>query len=213
MMTTIIFDAEGVVIDTQKIWEQADIEFLSRRNISTDIKQLHSQIVGTNLVVGSQIMQQIFGFPGNPEKLAEERYIIVKELFSTKINFVPGFLEFYKQIKDKYKISIATALKKELMVIVNNNLHLTSLFSDHIYHITDVGNLSKPSPAIFLYAAQKLGSNPNECVVIEDAPNGISGAKRAGMKCIALTTTFHKDKLTEADIIVEHFKNINLDKI
>jgi beta-phosphoglucomutase-like phosphatase (HAD superfamily) len=76
-----------------------------------------------------------------------------------------------------------------------------------------VGNKSKPDPAIYLHAAEKLGSSPQECIVIEDAPNGIQSAKSAGMKCIGIATTFTKDKLVEADLIANGFEDIKIQEI
>ncbi len=55
-----------------------------------------------------------------------------------------------------------------------------------------------------------MGTLHDECVVVEDSPNGIRAAKNAGMQCIALTTTHNREKLTEADVIVDSFSNIDL---
>ena len=70
----------------------------------------------------------------------------------------------------------------------------------------------KPDPEIYLTAAAKLGLEPSECVVFEDAEAGIESAKRAGIKVVALATTFDREFLshTEADIIVEDFRDVNV---
>jgi beta-phosphoglucomutase-like phosphatase (HAD superfamily) len=70
----------------------------------------------------------------------------------------------------------------------------------------------KPDPEIYLTAAAKLGLEPSECVVFEDAEAGIESAKRAGIKVVALATTFDREFLrnTEADIIVDDFRDVNV---
>jgi beta-phosphoglucomutase len=73
-----------------------------------------------------------------------------------------------------------------------------------------VGYRSKPNPDIFLHAANRLGVRPENCVVIEDAPHGVEGARRAGMKSIALTTTYERSTLSQADVVVDSFAQINL---
>ncbi|MFA5991395.1 MAG: HAD family phosphatase [Candidatus Doudnabacteria bacterium] len=219
MIKAIIFDAEGVVIDTHSLWVRGDIKFIKNHSSVQNPEKIYhenivSKIVGHSILDGAIVMQKILGFPGEPEDLAKERMVTMENLFENDIKFIDGFVDFFNaQVKNIYKTAIGTAIKKELMTLVEKKLPIREFFGKDVYHIYDVGNISKPNPDIFLYTAKQLGVAPEECVVIEDAPNGIKAAKRAGMKCIALTTTFHKDKLTEADIIVEHFKNINLDEI
>jgi beta-phosphoglucomutase len=76
--------------------------------------------------------------------------------------------------------------------------------------LIDVEQRSKPNPDLFLHAAGRLEARPENCVVIEDAPHGVEAARRAGMKCIALTTTYDRRKLSQADIVVDTFDQIDL---
>jgi beta-phosphoglucomutase-like phosphatase (HAD superfamily) len=68
----------------------------------------------------------------------------------------------------------------------------------------------KPAPDIFLFAAKKLGVDPANCVVVEDAVNGIQAAKAAGMRCVAVATSFPSEKLGEADVVRERIADIRL---
>ena len=70
--------------------------------------------------------------------------------------------------------------------------------------------VSKPEPDIFLHAAKMLGENPANCLIVEDAPAGVAAAKRAGMSCVALSTTHGREHLLDADQIVDSFSEINL---
>ena len=76
----------------------------------------------------------------------------------------------------------------------------------------DVKN-KKPDPELFLIAAERMGIKPENCVVIEDAPNGVQAAKAAGAKCIAVTNSTNADNLKEADLICDSLKQINLELI
>ena len=212
MINTIIFDAEGVVIDTEPMWDKSQKEFIGRRGLSYDRKKIKHLISGKSLVDGVKIMQKEYGFIGNPKKLAKERKIIIKKLFKSQLKFIVGFKDFNQKIKKRYKTCIATSMDKELLKIVDKKLKLLQLFDNKVFSIQEIGNVSKPNPNIFLYAANKLNSKPEDCLVIEDSPNGIEAAKRAGMKCIALTTTYSKDKLIKADLIVDSYPQIDLNK-
>jgi beta-phosphoglucomutase-like phosphatase (HAD superfamily) len=142
--------------------------------------------------------------------MGNERGEIVEELFKDDVNFIPGFIDFYEKIKTDFKSAVATSLQRNFLEDGDKRLHLLKLFNGNVFSISDIGLISKPNPDIFLYAARKLNSPPENCLVIEDAPNGIESAKRAKMKCIAITTTFDRSKLTEADQIVNSYSEINL---
>jgi beta-phosphoglucomutase len=208
MITTIIFDAEGVVFDTESIWDDAQVEFLGRRDITYERDVLKPLLTGRSLIEGVRTMQSLYGFPGDPELLAQERLSIIKELFVSGVNFIDGFLDFHQHVQRHYKACIATAMDRSLFQLVESTLHLNKLFAKNIFFIDDVGGKGKPQPDIFLHAARQLQSIAQECLVIEDAPLGVIAAKHAGMKCIALTTTYRREKLSEADVVVENFAQI-----
>jgi HAD superfamily hydrolase (TIGR01509 family) len=205
MLTTIIFDAEGVVFDTEPVWDRAQVEFLRRRGIVYQREKLKPLLTGRSLIEGVWVMQELYGFPGEPEVLAQERRVLVKDFLTTGVNFITGFEDFYQQVAKKYKVCIATAMDRALFRIVESALSLRIFFAENMFFIEDVQGKGKPQPDIFLYAAKRLHSLVEECVVIEDAPLGIEAAKRAGMQCVALTTTYERDKLQRADFVVEGF--------
>ncbi|MCU0606787.1 MAG: HAD family phosphatase, partial [Candidatus Edwardsbacteria bacterium] len=158
-----------------------------------------------------RIMQGIYGFGGDPEQLALERIDIMRGLFASELAFVPGFIEFFAGIRDTHKTCVATSLHPELLALADRRLGLSRYFGDRMYTVADAGGAGKPDPAVFLYAAGKLGAAPAACLVIEDSPFGIEAAKRAGMRCAALTTTYGADKLAAADQVRDRFADIALD--
>lgn len=213
MIDTIIFDAEGVVFDSEAAWDKGQIEFLGRRGIVYEREKLKPFLTGRSLVEGVQVMQGIYGFSGDPEELAKERIAIVSQFFKNGLSFIEGFLEFYRKTHGHYKTCIATALTGDLLATVERTLDLSRLFSGNVFSINDVGNIGKPQPDIFLYAARKLHVPVEHCLVIEDAPLGVEAAKRAGMKCLALTTTYKREMLSAADWIVNGYGEIDLSTI
>lgn len=207
---TLIFDLEGVVIDTEPVWIHAATELLARRNIIYDNNKMQPLLIGTSLVEGIRILQQEYGFDGNPKELAKERMEIANGLLAREVNFMPGFPDFYKGVVAVYKTCIATSMYPEPFSYADKKLKLRELFNNNVFSIDEVGYVGKPNPSIFLYAAKQLNSIPERCIVIEDAPNGVEAAKRAGMYCIALTTSVSADKLGNADFIVDSFSQIEL---
>jgi beta-phosphoglucomutase len=205
----IIFDAEGVVVDTEALWDKSQEVLLGRRGLRWNREYLKPKMAGQTLLEGAQLMVDHYGLDEEAQLIAQERKVLIDDLFENEINFIDGFLQFIDSLKStSMRISIATAMDKNLMKKVEAKLNLTTIYGEHIYFIEDVGNKSKPEPDVFLLAAEKMEVDPSNCLVIEDAPHGIEAAKRAGMKSIGITTTFSKAHLTKADYVVDSFKDI-----
>jgi len=209
---TILFDAEGVIVDTEKVWDHGSTELLRRRGKVYDSKRTKPLLTGRSLPEGIRVMQEQYGFDGDPEVLARERLEIVRELFN-QVELMTGFLDFHARVHGRFKAAVATAMHEELLTPLDRRLGLTRLFEGHVYHLAHVGGRSKPNPDLFLYAAERLGSPPASCLVLEDAPYGIEAAHRAGMACIGLATTYPTEMLTAADRVVRSFTEIELDDL
>lgn len=207
MISALLFDLDGVVIDSEPLWDLSQIEFLGRRGITYE-KGMKHLITGKSVVEGVRVMQSLYGFAGDAAALAAERRAIVRELFETRITFMPGFEEFYQRERVDRATCIATALDRELLHVVDRRLGLGDLFGANLFTIADVGMRSKPDPEIFLHSARALNTPPDRCLVFEDAPYGIEAARRAGMRCIALTTTYPREQLLDADEVVDGFGEI-----
>jgi beta-phosphoglucomutase-like phosphatase (HAD superfamily) len=97
----------------------------------------------------------------------------------------------------------------------NINVVLTALAVETYFDevISGDGLPSKPDPLIFIKAADHLGIIPLNCLVIEDAAAGVQAAKAAGMKCIAVTTTNHAEKLADADVVLDNLAELMTDHI
>ena len=204
----ILFDAEGVVIDTEAVWDHGQRVFLERRGLVYDRERIKPLLTGRSLVDGARVMQRELGFSGDPEALAVERLEIVRELLVEEARFMEGFEAFFETVRGRYRCCVATALERSLLAAVDRKLGLSELFDGQLFSIADVENRSKPDPALFLFAAERLGVRPERCLVIEDAPNGIEAARRAGMRCVGLTSTYEAARLAAADWVVDSFAEI-----
>lgn len=210
---SVIFDLEGVIVDTEPLWDQVSIIFLQRRNAAYNRDRTKPLLMGRTLAEGVRIMQEQYGFGGDVDEQAIERREIARELFSEDVVFIPGFEKFYENVLGKgLKSAIATSLEKDFLKSIDQRLKLSELFNDKIFSIADVGYKSKPNPDIFLHAASQLSTLPSSSLVIEDAPNGVEAARRAGMRCVALTTSTTREKLMSASLVVDSYTEIDLSK-
>ena len=144
--------------------------------------------------------------------MIKERERIYRDISKDILQIFPGAAELVEAlIKNDFKLAVASSGTWDKL---NFNLEEAGLEDSFKVRIcaNDV-NEGKPDPEVYLKAAEKLGVKPEECVVIEDSYNGVKAAKAAGAKCIAVTSTFEKSKLKEADVIVNSLEEIDISMI
>ncbi|HSU83554.1 MAG TPA: HAD family phosphatase [Thermoanaerobaculia bacterium] len=211
MIEAILFDCDGVVLDSETIWDRCEEEFLRRRGIVFDVARTKPLITGLGQKAGVLLLQEQYGVEGDPDALVAERLEIIRGLFEREVRFTEGFPEFFEErVRGRYATCIATSMPEELFAVADRKLAISRFFGSRVYFPSHVGGRAKPAPDLFLYAARQLGAPPDRCLVIEDSPRGIEAARRAGMPVIGLATTHGKEMLGEADRVVGSFGEIEL---
>lgn len=213
MIKAIIFDFDGVVVDsfdtnfyamnyTLKKFNYAEIprDFYSKRYGSGPVKMITDHFKEKNI-------------PFDEDKIKKIAKLKTKNTtkFLNKSKVIPGIHNFLEKIQSEYKLAIASNNKK-LFIKECLKYHELDTYFKIIVDMDEVKNL-KPAPDLFLKASSSLNINPNECIVIEDTFYGIKACKNAGMKCIALTTTNKKENLIKADLIVDDFTELSINKL
>lgn len=211
MIEAILFDCDGVVLDSETIWDRCEAEFLRRRGVALDLARTKPLITGLGQRASVLLLQEQYGVAGDPDALVTERLEIIRGMFEREVRFTAGFPEFFEgKVRGRYATCIATSMPEELFAVADRRLGISRFFDDRVYFPTHVGGRAKPEPDLFLYAAGQLGAPPDRCLVLEDSPRGIEAARRAGMPVIGLATTHEKEMLGEADWVVGSFGEIEL---
>jgi len=211
---TIIFDMDGVIINSEVLLDNADAELFKRHNKIYNREEVASLLPGMQFDAGTAMLKEKYNFPDDIETLIKERQKLVETEYRTHLKYIAGFENFYQRIITAgLKTCIATSSNNRLLQLAEEKLGLRKKFCKNIFKASDVGNTSKPNPAIYLYAAKQMDTISDKCLVIEDAPKGIMAAKNAGMFCVGITTTFKKDLLAHADLIVNSYEEIILDSL
>ncbi len=139
----IIFDAEGVVVHTEMLWDKSQEILLERRSLEYDRDYLKPRMAGQTLLEGAQLMVDYYGLNEEATDIARERDELIQALFEEDIPFVDGFAGFAESlVSSPVHKAIATAMDKALMQKVESRLNLRKFFGDHIYFIADVGHKS-----------------------------------------------------------------------
>ena len=203
MIKGVIFDMDGVLVDSEKFILEAAMAFLKEQGITTQ-KEDFLPFVGTgeDRFIGGPAEK--YGLKLDLKKAKDRTYDIYVKLIKGRLNPLPGVHEFINKCKaNGLKIAVASSAD-EVKVLANlQEINLPLKTFNVIINGVQVKN-KKPAPDIFIMAAEKMGLDPKACLVVEDAVSGVAAAKAAGAKCLALTTTFTKDKLKGADFFAEN---------
>ncbi|GJQ10679.1 hypothetical protein GpartN1_g2470.t1 [Galdieria partita] len=199
-----LWDLDGTLLDTEAIYLQVENETIRKYGGKGDVSTVAHKLLGTPGLDCAKFIVGHFCLDTSPEQYLATRDGVLVDKF-TSTYFCEGALELVKLFAS-YGIrqSIATSSGKFLtQQKLSAHKSIVDTYIDYVICREDV-TYGKPFPDIFLLAAKKMGVIPRNCVVLEDAPNGIIAAKRAGMRCVGvrnglLTPEHYRD----ADWIVD----------
>lgn len=201
MIKAVLFDMDGVLSNSEPHHVKAFKIFFKNKGIplsKTDLKDIFGRF-------DDDIIRDLCKKKEttcNVEKWYwEKRKIVVSLLKQMPIPSFPDAIKLVKRVSKKYKVGIGTSSSHEEVNVVLKKLNIRKYF-DKILGREDVKH-HKPSPELYLKLAKKLKAKPSECVVIEDSVAGVTAAKRAGMRCVAVLNSFPASKLKKADLIVK----------
>lgn len=212
MIKAIIFDMDGVMIDSEPLWEKTERILLARREIEYS-PDYRDKIVGLNQNDSGRLMIDTFKLSEGVEEIIAERVEILTSIYKNELETVKGLVSLLDNLKERnYPLAVASSSPMRVISFVLDMFSLNEYFSVIVSgECTDNG---KPHPDIYLETARLLGVEPSECVAIEDSINGVHSAKAAGMTCIAVPDKrLTPDRFQSADHICESLSQINLNLI
>ena len=180
-----IFDLDGTLLDSMGVWDQVDIDFLSKRGIEVPADYMTT--------VASMQFRQIaeytiarFGLPDTPEDLMREWDEMARVMYATVVEAKPGAVDYLARLKRTgVRMAVATSLPPALRGPAMEHVGIDGFF-DTVVSVDDVGDVGKDQPDVYLCAAERLGVTPANCTVFEDLLVGIRSAKSVGMKVWAM---------------------------
>lgn len=207
----VIFDMDGVLINSEPLWKIAEKHVFSSLGVkvSDDLVHITSALTAQEVCA---FWYSRYPWEGKTFKEVEDDVVsMVIKLIGENDTRFPGVTEILSMFKKKnFKIGLASNSSHNLIEVILEKLEIRSHF-DVVSSADDVEK-GKPNPAVYLYAAEKLGVNPSECLVFEDSIVGITAAKNAGMKVVAVPAKedFDKPEFETADYKIKSLKDFDL---
>ncbi len=206
----VIFDMDGVISNTQQANSELESLFLKKYGIVMTVQELIQNYAGIPERDCAEMIFKKYGKEVDLDKFVEEKLTALTEFARGRVKPIEGVIDLIAKLKENdFKLAVASSSTMEFINLVLSELSIKDKF-DILTSGREVER-GKPNPDIFLLTAQKLNILPSECAVIEDAKNGVIAAKKAGMKCIWLTSqeSFEGGE-SLADITVKTLRELQL---
>lgn len=197
----VIFDMDGVLVMSEPILAQAAARMFAEKGYEVLHEEFRPFIgMGEDRYLGG--VAEARGIPFDTERDKARTYALYLDLIKGCLRPLPGVVEFVQTCRRRGLKTAVASSADEIKVV--GNLREIGLPPEAFDIVVDGCQVvrKKPAPDIFLEACRRLNLDPADCLVVEDAVSGVAAAKSAGMRCLAVTTSFPADRLTLADWIV-----------
>lgn len=183
----VIFDCDGVLVDSEPISIAVLLEMISRSGTTLSEEEAYEMFLGRSMATISKILHEDYGFAASAADLEDMRANLYAR-FRADLKPIPGIAETLNALD--LPRCVASSSQPDRIRLSLKLTGLLDLLEPNIFSATMVKH-GKPAPDLFLHAAQVMNTPPEDCVVIEDSPAGIEAAKRAGMRVFAFTGGTH----------------------
>lgn len=202
----VIFDMDGVLVDNFKAWLEFDKKFLAQFNIIPDSKY-YLFVNGRSEEEVIDWVKKRYQLNKSVEQIWQSRQDWIRKVYELGSKPALAVEDLIKKIKiNGMKIGLCSGAKMWQIKIILDRFQWHNYF-DVVVSAEHVGYKGKPNPEIYLHTARLLNVKSENCIVFEDAENGVTSAKNAGMKCIGYKDIRFDlpDDLSQADFIINSF--------
>ena len=203
MIEAVVFDLDGVLLDTEELWDEARRQIAEERG-GRWRPDAQRAMMGMSSPEWSRYMYDVIGVPDPPERISEEVVERLAELYRRELPLVDGAIEAVRRIGARWPLGIASSSNRPLIDLFlelteARNLFRATVSSEEVAH-------GKPARDVYLEAARRLEVGREHCAAIEDSENGIRSASAAGMHVVAIPNGVFPpstEALALADVVLD----------
>jgi HAD superfamily hydrolase (TIGR01509 family) len=209
----VVFDLDGLLLDSEQVWDAAR-EQLARERGGRWHENAQRDMMGMSSREWSRYMHDVIGLPEQPEEINREVVRRLEAIYRERLPVIPGAREAVERIAARWPLALASSSNRELIDLVLELLGVADLFRATVS--SEEVARGKPAPDVYLEAARRLGVDPTKAAAVEDSDNGIRAAKAAGMRVVAIPNKHFPpgpDALAEADVVLDSLADLTPEMI
>jgi HAD superfamily hydrolase (TIGR01509 family) len=199
--TAVVFDLDGLLVDSEQVWD-AVREALAHERGGRWHPGAQRDMMGMSSPEWSRYMHEVVGLPDSPEEI--NRIVVERMLdrYAEGPPWLPGAIEAVRRMAAAFILGLASSSNRVLIDRVLDAGGIAGLFRASVS--SEEVAAGKPAPDVYLEVARRLAVEPAECVAVEDSHNGIRSAKAARMRCVAIPNPHFPpgDAVAEADVVL-----------
>jgi HAD superfamily hydrolase (TIGR01509 family) len=202
MIEAVVFDLDGVVVDTEQVWDDVR-EQLVRERGGRWHDGAQAAMMGMSSTEWSRYMHDELGLPETPEEINDEVVRLMLERYREELPLIDGAVDAVRRLAPEFPLAVASSSNRPLIEAVLAGAGIAGLFAAAVS--SEEVARGKPAPDVYLEAARLLGVEPGRCAAVEDSSNGIRAAHAAGLRVLALPNSHYPpapNALALADVIL-----------
>jgi HAD superfamily hydrolase (TIGR01509 family) len=209
----VVFDLDGVLIDSEPVWEEVRRAFVSERG-GRWRPDTQRRLMGMSTVEWARYLSVELGVGMPPGEVAKEVIRRMAERYQEALPLLPGAVEVVDVLARHWRLGLASSSPAELIQVVLGRAGLAEHFAVAIS--TEEVAHGKPAPHVYLAVAGRLEIPPDQCAAVEDSSNGLRGARAAGMRVIAIPRPEYPpepDAIAAADLVLDNLQQLTVETI
>ena len=213
MIDAVVFDLDGVLIDTEQLWG-AVREELARELGGRWSEHAQADMMGMSSPEWSRYMHEVVGLREPPEQIADEVVRRMEARYREQLPLIPGAREAVQRLAARWPIGLASSSNRPLIDLALELSGLASFFAVTVS--SEEVARGKPAPDVYLEAVRRLGVAPERAAAVEDSSNGIRGAHSAGLRVVVIPNAHFppdEDALALAEVVIDSLADLTPDAI
>lgn len=201
----VVFDCDGLLVDTEPCWTQAESELFARRGLAFGRAE-KAELLGRALDPACAVIAARFGEPDAVEAIRDELLQLVVRAIGAHASVMPGARQVVEEVAARVPVAVASNSSHALVDLALRRADLTALLPV-VVSADDVAE-GKPAPDVYLLACQRLDAEPEQCLAFEDSPTGLAAAQTAGLRTVGAPTL--PELPLPADVVVASLTDTGL---
>lgn len=202
MIEAVVFDMDGVLIQSEEVWDEVREAYVRQRGGRYD-SEIQRAMMGMSSREWSTFLHEAAGVRDAPERINTDVVERMLAAYQAHLPLIDGAVEAVRRLQPEYALAVASSSNRPIIDAVLRLAGIAEAFAVTVS--SEEVARGKPAPDVYLEAARRLGVEPSRCAAVEDSHGGIRSAKAAGMRVLAIPNPTYppdEDSLAQADDVL-----------